>query len=270
MSPSGSGWCSNTTRTGMPIVIASRSQLTRFVVSRSDGCSTISMIATTYGNSGPGIHGWWLIENDVSVARPDTASTARSFARHRGQMGCGGWTYSPQSWQRHNRSSPCAPPVQNSRLTSSRRGRIRNGGSGAASLVPPAPVEVAVTGSFLLRVFLRGARGFEAFARVRDRFDGRQQTEPGCREHDRTQDLFPRRTDFVREARMPAHAGGIAQRDRHDHANELVRLAVGRVERVDLRHPRVLRGLQVREYLVQVFPRGVAPSERPFVHAARR
>ena len=36
---------------------SSGAQFTRFVVSRTDGCSTISTIATMYGSSGPGIHG---------------------------------------------------------------------------------------------------------------------------------------------------------------------------------------------------------------------
>ena len=90
-SPSGSGWCSNVTRTGMPISISSSGQFTRLVVSRTDGCSTISTIATTYGSSGPGIQFWWLIEYVASVARPDTASTARFFEWSIGQIGCGGW-----------------------------------------------------------------------------------------------------------------------------------------------------------------------------------
>ena len=87
-----------------------------FVVSRTDGCSTISTMPTTYGSSGPGIHAWWLIENDAIVARPETVSTAMSFDKHDGQIGCGGWMYSWQSWQRQKRSSPRAPAVQNSRL----------------------------------------------------------------------------------------------------------------------------------------------------------
>ena len=65
-------------------------QSTRLVVSRTEGCSTISMIATMYGSSGPGIHGWWLTEKVASVARPDTASVFRSFEWHVGQIGCGG------------------------------------------------------------------------------------------------------------------------------------------------------------------------------------
>ena len=61
------------------------------MVSRTDGCSTISTIATMYGSSGPGIHGWWFTENVASVARPDTASVFRFFEWHVGQSGCGGW-----------------------------------------------------------------------------------------------------------------------------------------------------------------------------------
>ena len=61
------------------------------VVSRTDGCSTISTIPTTNGSSGPGIHAWWFTDQVASVARPDTASVAMSFDRHAGQIGCGGW-----------------------------------------------------------------------------------------------------------------------------------------------------------------------------------
>ena len=41
---------------------ASGSMFTRFVVSRTLGCSTISTIATMYGSSGPGIQVWWFTE----------------------------------------------------------------------------------------------------------------------------------------------------------------------------------------------------------------
>ena len=80
------------TCTGMPIRTSSGAQFTMFVVSRRPSCSGSSTIATTYGGSGPGIHGWWLIENVCTVARPDTASTARFLAWHFGQSGVGGWT----------------------------------------------------------------------------------------------------------------------------------------------------------------------------------
>ena len=91
MSPSGSGWCSNVTRTGISMCASSGAQLTRLVVRRTDGCSTISTMATMYGSSGPGIQGWWLTENVASVARPDTASVFMFLERHIGHSGCGGW-----------------------------------------------------------------------------------------------------------------------------------------------------------------------------------
>ena len=61
------------------------------VIRRSDGCSTISTIATTNGSSGPGIHGWWFTVKVATVARPDTASTAMRFEQQIGHMGSGGW-----------------------------------------------------------------------------------------------------------------------------------------------------------------------------------
>ena len=75
----------------MPISTSSGAMSTRFVVSRRPSCSGIATIATTYGSSGPGIHGWWFTEYVKSVARPDTASDVRSFEWQSGQIGVGGW-----------------------------------------------------------------------------------------------------------------------------------------------------------------------------------
>jgi len=46
----------------MPISTSSGATSIRFVVSRSPSCSGIATIATMYGSSGPGIHGWWFTE----------------------------------------------------------------------------------------------------------------------------------------------------------------------------------------------------------------
>ena len=67
---------------------------------------------------------------------------------------------------------------------------------------------------------------------------------------------------------MAPHALGIAQPDGHDHADELVRLAVGRLQRVELRHPRVLRGVQLREHLVQRLLEREVPVLLVVVHGA--
>ena len=50
---------------------------------------------------------------------------------------------------------------------------------------------------------------------------------------------------------MTLDPGGIPQTDGHHHADELVRLAIRRPQRVELRHPRVLRGMQLREDFVE-------------------
>ena len=63
----------------MPMRTSSGRQFTMLVVRRTLGCSAISTMATTYGNGGPGIHGWWLIVNVATVARPDTGSGASRF-----------------------------------------------------------------------------------------------------------------------------------------------------------------------------------------------
>ena len=65
--------------------------------------------------------------------------------------------------------------------------------------------------------------------------------------------------------RTPA---GLRKPDGHDHADELVRLAVGRLQRVELRHPRVLRGVQLREHLVQRLLEREVPVLLVVVHGA--
>ena len=51
----------------------------------------IASVDCTNGTSRPGIHGWWLTEKVSTSARPDTASTPRSFDQHLGQITPGGW-----------------------------------------------------------------------------------------------------------------------------------------------------------------------------------
>ena len=131
------------------------------VVSRSPSCSGSSTIASTYGSSGPGIHGWWLIENVCTVARPDIGLDARFFdVALRASTASAGARSSRQSWQRRNRSSPSAPPVQNVPVAvgdaraGSGTGRRRSSSSSSGF-----------------------GRGVEAGAGVRDRLDRRQQAE---------------------------------------------------------------------------------------------
>src|SRR5688572_28764936 len=50
---------------------------------------------------------------------------------------------------------------------------------------------------------------------------------------------------------MPLDTRRVAQADGHDHADQLVRLAVERLQRIDLREPGALHGVQLREDLVQ-------------------
>jgi hypothetical protein len=50
----------------------------------------VTVDVTPYGSSGPGIHAWWLIVKVCTLARPETARGARSFAWQRGESGCGG------------------------------------------------------------------------------------------------------------------------------------------------------------------------------------
>src|SRR5262249_37814823 len=82
-----------------------------------------------------------------------------------------------------------------------------------------------------------------------------QQTMARNGEHDRSEDLLPRRADLPRETRMPTDARGIPDADGHSQPDQLVRLAVGRRDRVELRQVRVLRGMQLREDLAERLPR---------------
>ena len=92
--------------------VVGRRTPTMLVVSRRPACSGSSTMATTYGGSRPGYHGWWFTVKVWTVASPDAASGARFRPRHAGQIGPGGWIQYPQSPQRRKRSSPSAPPIQ--------------------------------------------------------------------------------------------------------------------------------------------------------------
>ena len=71
---SSSSWASNVTCTGMPMCTSSTRAVHDHVVSRRPFCSGNSTIASTKGSSGTGIHGWWLIVNVWTVARPEASS----------------------------------------------------------------------------------------------------------------------------------------------------------------------------------------------------
>ena len=49
-------------------------------------------MATTYGGSSPGYHGWWFTVNVCSVAMPDTGSGSSDDPKHCGQRGPYGCT----------------------------------------------------------------------------------------------------------------------------------------------------------------------------------
>ena len=80
--------------------------------------------------------------------------------------------------------------------------------------------------------------------------------------------LIAETDDLVRELRVPLHASGVAQAHGHGHPDELVRLPVRCLQRVDLRQPRVLRGVQLREHLVQRFLERKVPVLLVLVHGA--
>src|SRR5207302_10248193 len=61
----------------------------------------------------------------------------------------------------------------------------------------------------------------------------------------------PARADFLRQHGVATHTRRVAQDHRAGHADELVGLAVGRFERVDLAEPRVLRRVERGEHLVE-------------------
>src|SRR6476660_4864566 len=137
------------------------------------------------------------------------------FEWHIGHSTECGWIQYRQSWQRWNRSTPSRPAFQNGRLRSVIAGNTRNGAS-------------------LIVVILHFGREIESSSRVRDRLDGQEHAEPRAREHDRPEHLFPRRAHLARELRMPRDPRVIAEDDEAHEANELVRLAVGRAQGVDL------------------------------------
>ena len=184
-----SSCCSNVTCTGMPIAhVVGRAVHDVRREPQARPARAISTIATTYGSSGPGIHGWWLTENVCTVARPDTASTARSLrVALRADAASAGGRSSRSPGSAGTAARRRAPPVQKCRFRSVTRGRIRNGTSVRSS---------SSSSGF--------GRGVEARAGVRDRLDRGQQPEPGQREHDRAEDLVP----ASRRPPAPAWRGG--------------------------------------------------------------
>ena len=91
---------------------SSCAQFTRLVVSRTDGCSTISTIATTYGSSGPGIHGLVV----------DRVRRERRPARHRLGLRCSSTGTSGRSAA----AGGCSSRSPGTARTAARRARRRS------------------------------------------------------------------------------------------------------------------------------------------------
>src|SRR5215471_2352949 len=108
---------------------------------------------------------------------------------------------------------------------------------------------VAVIAVLLLS--LGGDRGLEPPRGGRDRLHRREQPEAGAGEHDRAEDLLPRGADLARQPRVPLDPGRVPEDHGAHEPDQLVGAPVGRRQRVELAHPRVLRLVQGREDIVQ-------------------
>src|SRR5437868_14065066 len=111
------------------------SQPMMFVVRCTVGSSVRTTLATTYGGSKPGSHGWAFTVNATTVPRPETSVGFQDRLRHSGQIGVGGWTSEPQSSQPWMRRQPSAPDVQNHWFAGV------SWGSGLTA--PPSPTDAA-------------------------------------------------------------------------------------------------------------------------------
>ena len=218
-----SSYCSNSTRTAMPMRTSSGAQPTMSVVSRRPSCSGSSTMATTYGGSRPGYHGWWLTVKVWTSRRPTPPPASSDDPRHCGQTGAGGCTSSRTSGsagtgaRRRRRRSRSAVLV-------GERGRSRNGCAGPSLLSRPSSSSRSASGAASKP---SRAWGSASTAGSRPKPGSVSMIEPTM--------LVPRRPELPGEHGVALDAGRVAQDHRAHQPDQLVGLAVGGGERVDRR-----------------------------------